>query len=77
MIMETHRGQAGVSILISGPFLKELIVIKKLFKTVLKLGHHLWLEKDFIYLNRQLMSSIKSKNYNDYKTHGDMSMFMD
>lgn len=77
MIMETHRGQAGVSILISGPNLKELIIIKKLFKTVLKLGHHLWLEKDLIYLSNQLISSLKVKNHNDYKTHGDMSMFMD
>lgn len=77
MIMETSRGHGGISILLSGPNGQLLSTVKKIFYQILKLAYHLYLEKEFIYQNNKLVSSIKKNTPNCLRTYGDFSTFID
>ncbi|KRX10436.1 Zinc finger, FYVE/PHD-type [Pseudocohnilembus persalinus] len=81
MVLEAHNTYGGVSILIGGQSMEELKKVKRLIQEVLRLGRHLWLEKNMIYTNIQLLNSYrqldKNRRIDEICSYGNFSMFTD
>lgn len=77
MILESENTYGGVSVSLCGKNQKELTTVKKILKDLLKVCRFLYLEISMVFLNNQLVSSMKPSKTLEVFSYGNFSYFMD